>query len=95
MHSAVNFVLTLILRLVAIVLAVLSAIETGLRHVLASAGIHGELQAGILILAAFVFIIAALRLLGGVFGVLITIFLLLLILNILMPGFHLPASSHV
>ncbi len=40
-------------------------------------------------------IIAALRLLGGVFGILITILLALLVLHLLMPGLQVPTNIHV
>jgi hypothetical protein len=95
MTSAIDFVLTLILRLVAAVMAVIGVIETELRHLLVQAGINGELQSAILIVVAILLIIAALRLLGGVFGVLITVLLLLLIVNLLMPGLHFPTAVHV
>lgn len=95
MDSAINFVGTLILRLVGIVMAVIGIVENGLRQMLEQAGVHGELQSAILIIAAIIVIVAALRLLGGVFGFLITILLLLMILNVLMPGLHLPSSAHI
>ena len=95
MTSAIDFVLTLILRLVAAVMAVIGVIETELRHLLVQAGINGELQSAILIVVAILLIIAALRLLGGVFGVLFTVLLLLLIVNLLMPGLHFPTAVHV
>ena len=95
MHSAIDFVLTLILRLVAAVMAVIGVIEAALRRLLLQAGIHGELQSAILIVVAILLIIAAVRLLGGVFGLLITVLLLLLIVNLLMPGAHLPTTVHI
>jgi hypothetical protein len=95
MTSAIDFVLTLILRLVAAIMAVIGVIEAALRRLLVNAGIHGELQSAILIVVAILLIIGALRLLGGVFGVLITVLLLLLIVNLLMPGLHIPTVVHV
>jgi hypothetical protein len=95
MNSAIDFVLTLILRLVAAVMAVIGVIEVALRRLLVQAGINGELQSAVLIVVAILLIIAAIRLLGGVFGLLITIVLLLLIVNLLMPGFHIPTTAHV
>ncbi len=95
MTAAIDFVLTLILRLVAAVMAVIGVIEAALRRLLIDAGIHGELQSAILIVVAILLIIGALRLLGGVFGVLITVLLLLRIVNLLMPGLHFPTTVHV
>lgn len=95
MDSAINFIVTLLLRLVGAVMAVIGIVERGLRQVLEQAGVHGELQSAILVVAAILVIVAALRLLGGVFGFLITILLLLMILNVLMPGLHLPSSAHI
>ena len=94
MTSAINFIETLILRLVAAVMAVIGVVEDALRRLLVEAGIRGELQSAILVVVAILLIIAAIRLLGGVFGFLITILLLLLILNVLMPGLHIPATAH-
>jgi hypothetical protein len=94
MDSAINFVLTLILRLVGVVMTVITVIENALRHLLEQAGIHGQTQSAVLVVAAILIIIAALRLLGGVFGLLITVLLVLMILNLLMPGFHVPMNAH-
>jgi hypothetical protein len=95
MNAAIDFVLTLILRLVAAVMAIITVIEVSLRRLLVDAGINGELQSAVLIVVAILLIIGALRLLGGVFGLLITILLLLLIVNLLMPGLHIPTTVHV
>ncbi|MBW4021575.1 MAG: hypothetical protein HIU92_00315 [Proteobacteria bacterium] len=95
MQSAIDFILTLILRLVAAVMAVIGVIEAALRRLLSDAGIHGELQSAILIIAAIMLIIGAVRLLGGVFGFLITVLLILLIVNLLMPGLHFPTTAHI
>ncbi|HTH99660.1 MAG TPA: hypothetical protein VL752_01840 [Acidisoma sp.] len=95
MDSAINFIVTLLLRLVGAVMAVIGIVEHGLRQLLEQAGVHGELQSAILVVAAILVIVAALRLLGGVFGFLLTILLLLMILNVLMPGLHLPSTAHI
>lgn len=94
MTSAIDFVVTLILRLVAAVMAVIGVIEAALRRILVEAGIHGELQSAILVVFVILLIVAAVRLLGGVLGFLITILLLLMILNVLMPGLHIPTTTH-
>ena len=95
MTPAIDFVLTLILRLVAAIMAVIGVIEVALRRLLVQAGVNGELQSAVLIVVAILLIIAAIRLLGGVFGLLITVLLILLIVNLLMPGFHIPTTAHV
>jgi hypothetical protein len=95
MTSAIDFVLTLILRLAAAVMAVIGVIEAALRRMLVDAGIHGELQSAILIVMAILLIFAAVRLLGGVFGFLITVLLVLLIINLLMPGLHVPMNARI
>ena len=94
MNSAIDFVLTLILRLVGVVMAVIILIENALRHLLEQAGIHGQTQSAVLVVAAILVIVGALRLLGGIFGLLITVLLILMILNLLMPGFHVPMTVH-
>jgi hypothetical protein len=95
MTSAIDFVLTLILRLVAAVMAVIGVIEVALRRMLVDAGINGQLQSAVLIVVAILLIIGAIRLLGGVFGLLITALLILMIVNLLMPGLHIPTTAHV
>ncbi|WP_284946255.1 hypothetical protein [Acidisoma cladoniae] len=95
MNDAIDFVLTLILRLVAAVMTVIGAVDDFFRHLLIQAGINGQLQSAILIIIAVLLMIAALRLLGGVFGVLITILLVLVVLHLLMPGMHIPTEIHV
>lgn len=94
MDSAINFVLTLILRLIGIVMVVVAVVDEAVRHLLAQAGINGQTQSAVVVIAAVLVIVGALRLLGGVFGFLITLLLILLILNVLMPGIHLPATAH-
>lgn len=95
MDTAINFVLTLLLRLVGVVMAVIGIVEHALRQMLTQAGVQGQTQSAILVVAAILVIVAALRLLGGVFGFLITLLLILMIINVLMPGFHLPGSAHI
>ncbi len=90
--SAINFVQTLLLRLVAAIMTVIGVVETFCRRLLIDAGVNGELQAAILVIVAILLIVAALRLLGGVFGLLITVLLVLLVLHVLMPGMHIPGQ---
>ncbi len=94
MHAAIDVVLTLILRLAGVVMALSLVIEGGLRRLLNQAGIRGETQSAVLVVAAILVIIVAVRRLGRVFGFLIALLLVLMILNLLMPGFQLPTSVH-
>jgi hypothetical protein len=93
--SAIDFVLTLILRLVAAVLTVIGVAEEAVRRLLIGIGVTGQLQAAVMVIAAIFLIVIALRLLGNVFGVLLTLLLVLLILHVLMPGLQLPHEVHI
>jgi hypothetical protein len=91
MTQALNFVLSLILQLFHLVMGAIAVIEGFLRGLLAQAGITGEAQKAVLIVIGALLILAALRLFGRVFGVLIAIFLILLLLHVLLPGLSGPA----
>jgi hypothetical protein len=93
--SAIDFVLTLLTRLVAAVLTVIGVVEAFCRRLLVDAGVTGQLQAAILVIVAVLLILAALRLLGGVFGLLITVLLILLVIHVLMPGLQIPTQVHL
>ena len=51
------------------------------------------MQSIVLIVTAVLLIVAALRLFGGIFGVLIALVLILLVVHILVPGMHLPSLT--
>ena len=95
MISAIDFVLTLLARLVAAVLTVIGVVEEFCRRLLVDAGVTGQLQAAILVIVAVLLILAALRLLGGIFGLLITVLLILLVIHVLMPGLQIPTQVHL
>lgn len=90
MDRAINFLLALILGLFGLIIAAIATIEDFLRRLLTEAGISGEVQGIVLIVTAVLLILAALRLFGGVLGVLITIVLILLVVHILVPGMYVP-----
>lgn len=95
MTNAMNFILSLILRLIGVVMLAIGLIDGFLRDLMTRAGVGAQVQAVVLVIAAVVFIIAALRVFGGVLRVLIILFLILLLIHVLMPGFHVPSDMHV
>ena len=95
MTQAMNFILSLILRLIGVVMAAIGLIDAFLRTLMTRAGIDPQTQAIVLVIAAIVFIIAALRLFGGILRILIILFLILLLIHVLLPGMHVPAGMHV
>lgn len=61
-------------------------IETALRQVLDQLGVPGNIQSIVILAVMVLFIVAVLRLFGGLFRVLLLLFLILLVLHILLPG---------
>ena len=93
MNEAISSLLTIILGLFGLIVTGIAAIEDFLRGLLTNAGISGQTQTIMLIATAVLLILAALRLFGSIFGVLITIVLILLIVHILVPGMHVPTPT--
>ena len=87
-HQVVNAFLNLLVGLLDLALGWLAALETWLRIQLTQLGVAQSIQTIILIAVAVLFLLAALRLMGGVIRVIVLIFLILLIVHILAPGFH-------
>ena len=85
---ALDAVWAAIAALVDLVLSALGVVELWLRARMAQVGVPHGLQTIVLILVAVLFLVAALRLFGGVLRVLLIVFLLLLALHILAPGLH-------
>ena len=81
MQHAIDLVLSLILGLFHLIVLGIGAIETELRDALAPMGIGAQGQNVVLVL-----IVGAIRLFGGIFAILITIALVLLMLHILLPA---------
>ena len=86
MQHAIDLLVSLIAGLFALIVAGIDAIEHVLRDALAPMGIGAQGQSAILLLVAVVLIVGAIRLFGGIFALLITIVLVLLMLHILLPG---------
>jgi len=88
LHQVVNGLLNLLVGLLDLVLRWLGQLEFWLRAQLRDLGVAPPLQTIVLIIVAVLFLLAALRMLGGVIRLLVLIFLVLLIVHILAPGFH-------
>lgn len=86
MQHATDIVTGLILTLFDLIVAGIAAIEGALRHVLIQIGISHEGQTLVLLALALVLIVAAIRVFGGIFAVLICVVLVLLMLDVLFPG---------
>ncbi len=93
MEQAINFLLALILGLFDLIITGIATVEEFLRGLLTAAGIGGQVQSIVLVVTAVLLILAALRLFGGIFGVLITLVLILLVVRILVPGMHVPSVA--
>ena len=87
MQNATGQVIALILGLFHIIVVGIASIEGILRATLVPMGIGVEGQNIVLLLAALMLIIGAIRFFGGIFAILITILLVLLALHVLMPAF--------
>jgi len=83
LNPAAVTVLNLILTIINLVFALFATVEIWLRHLLAQAGIHGQMATALLIVAAIVFFVGAIRLFGGALQVLIVIFLILFAVQVL------------
>jgi hypothetical protein len=96
MTQALNLILSLILGLFGAIMGAIAWTEDFLRGLMTRAGIPEEFQNPVLIIVAVLLILAAIRVLGRVFGVLIAIFLVLLLLHILFPEIqHLAVISAI
>ncbi len=89
MQHAIDLVLNLILTLFHLIVAAIAAVEAVLRDALAPTGIGTTGENIVLLVVAAALIIGAVRLFGGIFALLISIVLILLILHILVPGLRL------
>lgn len=87
-HQIVNGFLNLLVGLLDLILNGLAALEGWLRVQLTSLGVSPDVQPIILIVVAVLFLLLALRVMGGVIRLIVLVFLVLLILHILMPGWH-------
>ena len=100
MTHAIDLLVTIILALAGLVMEVIGAIDGLLAALMTSAGIPPQVQLILLIAMALVLVIAAIRLLGGIFAGLIVVLLVLLVVHQLLPGmevpnFHQPGWLHL
>lgn len=86
MQHAIDVVIALIAGLFGLIVAGIAAVERILRDALAPMGLGAEGQKIVLLVVAIAMIIGAVRLFGGIFAILISLVLILLILHILLPG---------
>ena len=85
-NQALHIVGEWIVLAVGVLSGVFVVIETFFRSLLNQAGVPANVQQVALVLMAVVFIVAALRLFGGLFGWLLTLFFVLLALHVLAPS---------
>ena len=86
MKEALDVVLSLIVGLLNLVLSAVAAIDGALRAGLTRIGVEGQPQNAVLLIVAVVLIIAAVQLFGRALAILIAVFLLLLVLQALVPN---------
>ncbi len=72
--------------ILAFFVAIFAVIETELHQLLDQAGVPGNQQSLIILVVMVLFIVAVLRFFGGFLRILLTLFLILLVLHILLPG---------
>jgi hypothetical protein len=86
MQHAIDLLLALILGLFHVIIAGIAATEGVLRTALVTMRIGTEGQNIVLLVVLVALIIGAIRFFGGIFAILITIVLVLMILHVLLPG---------
>ena len=86
MDQALAGVLGRLVRLFDLVAAAIAVIEGGARHLLQGLGITGPMQGALLVVLAVLLVVAALRVFGRLFAVLLLIVLALLLLHGLEAG---------
>lgn len=87
MQNAVQTVMGLLISLFMLLLGWAGKVQEFLRIELIGLGIEQNMQDLILVCTAALLALAALRLFGGVIGVLLTLFLLMVIAHVLAPTF--------
>jgi hypothetical protein len=86
MTHAIDLVIAALLTLAGLVMAVVGAIDGFLVTVMSAAGLPPLLQLLIIIAVGIWVVVMALRLLGGVFALLLLILFVLMLVHWLMPG---------
>jgi hypothetical protein len=90
MNQAIALVTSLLLGLFGVIVAAIAMIEHVARQILASMGIHGELQTALLVILLVGLIIGAFRVFGGAFSILICVVLILILLHALLATAGVP-----
>ncbi len=86
MRWVFGLLLALIVGVVNLVLGMVALVEGSLRGLMTQAGMGAQMQRPVLIVAAILLIVGALRVFGRALGLLATVFLILLLLHLLQPG---------
>ena len=95
MTQAINLIVLAIMTLAHVVMAFIGFIDRFLAAQMTSAGIPPNVQLIVLVAAAVVLVIFAIRALGGVFAGLIIVLLVLLLLYKVFPGMDGTMGSQV
>ncbi|MBB2202346.1 hypothetical protein [Gluconacetobacter tumulisoli] len=90
MDHAIAIVTGFLLGLFGLIVSAIAVIEHFARQILASVGIVGELQTALLVILLAALIVGAFRMFGGVFAVLISAILILLLVHALFATTGLP-----
>jgi hypothetical protein len=85
---AITVILNFLVDLFYLVFRIIAIVETWLRGELSHFGIPDNLQTVILVVVAIAVLLAALRLLGGVFRIVLVVLVLLIAAHLLLPLFH-------
>ena len=94
MTHAINLIIMIIMTLADLVMAFIGFIDGMLAALMSSAGIPPNVQLILLVVAALILVVYAVRALGGIFAGLIVVLLILLVLSKAFPGMHVP-QGHV
>ena len=86
MQHAIDLILGLLSTLFHLIIAAIAIIEGVLRDVLAPMALGHGAENAILLVFAVLLIVAAIRIFGGLFALLLSVVLVLMVLHILLPG---------
>lgn len=87
-HRLVASFLGFVAALADLLLAAMATADHWVRQVLTALGVGNSVQTIILILVAFLVLLAALRLMGGIVRVLIVVLIVLFAVHLLLPTLH-------
>ncbi|GBQ31218.1 hypothetical protein HLH34_02560 [Gluconacetobacter azotocaptans] len=94
MDHAIAIVTGFLLGLFGLIVAAITVIEQFARNILASVGIVGELQTALLVILLAGLIVGAFRMFGGIFAVLISAILIMMLAHAVFATTGLPATTH-